>query len=52
VAELTATTSNKFGNGEWKLWREGEPFAQRFAATLSDDGRAITGRCEIAEDGM
>jgi hypothetical protein len=39
------------GNGEWKLWREGEPFAQRFAATLSDDGNTITGRWEIAEDG-
>jgi hypothetical protein len=39
------------GNGEWKLWREGEPFAQRFAATFSDDGNTITGRWEIAEDG-
>ncbi len=39
------------GNGEWKLWREGEPFAQRFTATFSDDGNTITGRWEIAEDG-
>jgi hypothetical protein len=39
------------GNGEWKLWREGEPFSQRFTATLSDDGNTITGRWEIAEDG-
>jgi hypothetical protein len=39
------------GNGEWKLWREGEPFFQRFTATLSDDGNTITGRWEIAEDG-
>ncbi|MGH2776488.1 MAG: hypothetical protein ACRDJT_13800 [Actinomycetota bacterium] len=38
-------------NGEWKLWREGEPFSQRFTATLSDDGNTITGRWEIAEDG-
>jgi hypothetical protein len=22
------------GNGEWKLWREGEPFNQRFTATM------------------
>jgi hypothetical protein len=36
--------------GEWKLWREGEPFAQRFTGTLSDDGNTITGRWEIAED--
>src|SRR5829696_3413866 len=26
------------GNGEWKLWREGEPFNQRFIATISEDG--------------
>ncbi len=38
------------GDGEWKLWREGEPFAQRFSATFSDDGNTITGRWEIAED--
>jgi hypothetical protein len=39
------------GNGEWKLWREGEPFSQRFTGTFSDDGNTITGRREIAEDG-
>jgi hypothetical protein len=39
------------GDGEWKLWREGEPFAQRFAGTFSDDGSTITGRWELAEDG-
>jgi hypothetical protein len=39
------------GNGEWKLWREGEPFSQHFTATFSDDGNMITGRWEIAEDG-
>jgi len=37
-------------NGEWKLWREGEPFSQRFTGTFSDDGNTITGRWEIAED--
>ena len=35
---------------EWKLWREGEPFSQRFTATFSADGNAMTGRWEIAED--
>jgi hypothetical protein len=40
------------GDGEWKLWRHGPPFAQRFAATFSDDGNTITGRWEIAEDGI
>jgi hypothetical protein len=39
------------GHGEWKLWREGEPFSQRFTATFSDDGNMITGRWEVAEDG-
>jgi len=39
------------GDGEWKLWRQGEPFAQRFTGTFSDDGNTITGRWEIAEDG-
>ena len=39
------------GNGEWKLWRQGEPFAQRFTGTFSDDGNTITGRWELAEDG-
>ena len=35
---------------EWMLWREGEPFSQRFIATISDDGNTMTGRWEIAED--
>jgi hypothetical protein len=39
------------GDGEWKLWREGEPFAQRFTATFSDDGSTMTGRWEKAEAG-
>jgi hypothetical protein len=37
------------GNGEWKLWREGEPFNQRFTATISEDGDRIEGRWEIDE---
>jgi len=40
------------GNGEWNLWRKGEPFSQRFLSTFSDDGRTITGRWEMAEDGI
>ena len=39
------------GDGEWKLWREGDPFPQRFSATISEDGDTITGRWEKAEDG-
>jgi hypothetical protein len=38
-------------NGEWKLWRKGKPFSQRFIGTFSQDGNTITGRWEIAEDG-
>ncbi len=40
-----------FEGGEWKLWREGEPFPQRFTATISEDGNTIAGRWEKAEDG-
>jgi len=36
---------------EWKLWRTGLPFAQRFTATISDDGQTIAGQWEVAEDG-
>ena len=32
------------GDGEWKLWREGEPFSQRFTAKISDDGNTIDAR--------
>jgi hypothetical protein len=38
-------------DAEWKLWRIGEPFAQRFTATFSDDGKTMLGRWEKAEDG-
>jgi hypothetical protein len=34
------------GNGEWTLWREGEPFSERFTATFSHDWNTITGRWE------
>ena len=49
--EVCRVYEMSIGNGEWKLWREGEPFSQRFTATFSDDGDTITGRWEIAEDG-
>ncbi len=39
------------GDGEWKLWREGEPFPQRFTAAIGEDGNTIAGRWEKAEDG-
>jgi hypothetical protein len=31
--------------------REGEPFDQRFTATISDDANTIVGRWEAAKDG-
>jgi hypothetical protein len=31
---------------EWRLWREGEPFSQRFTGTFEDGGRTIAGRWE------
>ena len=39
------------GDGEWRLWREGEPFPQRFMGTLQDGGNTIVGRWEKAGDG-
>jgi hypothetical protein len=36
---------------EWTLRRAGEPFAQRFIGAFSEDGRTITGRWELSEDG-
>ena len=39
------------GGGEWKLWRDGAPFSQRFTATISEDGNTIEGRWEAAKDG-
>jgi hypothetical protein len=39
------------GDGEWRLWRTGAPFAQRFTARFQDDGNAIVGRWETAIDG-
>ena len=38
-------------DGVWKLWREGEPFSQRFTGTFSAEGDSIEGRWEIAENG-
>jgi hypothetical protein len=37
------------GDGQWKLWREGQPFAQRFMARFENDDRTIVGRWEKAE---
>jgi SnoaL-like domain len=39
------------GDGVWKLWRDGEPFSQRFTGIFSEDGNTIAGRWEIAEGG-
>jgi hypothetical protein len=39
------------GGGEWKLWRDGEPFSQRFTAAIAEDGNTIEGRWEAAKDG-
>jgi hypothetical protein len=39
------------GDGKWTLQRDGEPFSQRFAATISDDGNTIEARWEAAKDG-
>jgi hypothetical protein len=41
--------------GEWTLAAfspEGEPFPQRFTATISSDGGSIAGRWEKADEGI
>jgi hypothetical protein len=38
-------------DGEWKRWRDGDPFPQRFTGRFADDGRTIVGRWEKAENG-
>jgi hypothetical protein len=37
------------GDGRWTLHREGEPFNQRFTATIAEDGNTIDGRWEVDE---
>ena len=37
------------GGGEWTLYREGEPFNQRFTSKISEDGNTIEGRWEADE---
>jgi hypothetical protein len=37
---------------EWRLWRTGEPFAQRFTGRFEDGGDTIVGRWELAMDGI
>ncbi len=34
---------------EWRLWREGAPFSQRFVGRFEDGGSKIVGRWEIAQ---
>jgi hypothetical protein len=38
-------------DNEWRLWREGEPFPQRFTGRIEDGGSRVVGRWEKAEDG-
>jgi hypothetical protein len=40
-----------FEDRVWKLWRDGSDFSQRFTGNLSEDGRRIEARWEIAHDG-
>jgi hypothetical protein len=39
------------GDGEWRKWRDGEPFPQRFVGQISEDGNTIEARWEKALDG-
>jgi hypothetical protein len=37
---------------EWRLWREGAPFSQRFTGRFEDGRRRIAGRWERSDDGV
>jgi hypothetical protein len=37
--------------GVWRFWRDSPGFSQRFAGTLSPDGRTIDGVVELCRDG-
>jgi hypothetical protein len=39
------------GDGEWKLWREGLPFSQRFTGRFVEDDNTIEGRWEAMVEG-
>ena len=36
---------------EWKLWRSGQPFDQRFSVVLDDDGTTMTGSWDRVDNG-
>ena len=40
-----------FDGATWTLERRGEPFAQRYVGTFSDDRRTISGQWLVDEDG-
>lgn len=37
--------------GTWRFWRDWPGFSQRYACTISADGRAIAGNGELSRDG-
>jgi hypothetical protein len=48
---ITRVYEMSIGDGTWKLWRDGQPFPQRFTASIADDGGRIDARWEKAEGG-
>ena len=40
------------GDAEWRLWRTGEPFPQRFTGRFEEGGSMIVGRWEKAQHGV
>ena len=39
-----------FTSGQWRMWRDNPSFAQRFEASVSDDGSRMTGHWDKAID--
>ena len=41
-----------FADGRWMIWRDAPGFFQQDTATVSDDGRTISGAWERSSDGV
>jgi ketosteroid isomerase-like protein len=47
---VARTYGMSLSDGEWRLWRDGDDFGQRFTGRFSADGTTIDGAWEIAHD--
>jgi hypothetical protein len=48
---ISRKMQTSFKGKVWTWWRDNPQFAQRFTATLSEDGRTLTSKGEMCKDG-